>query len=59
MGLVLRRKKGETIRINDDCVIVFHHVNNQRAKVEIKAPESVKILRGEIENGESIQEAKS
>jgi carbon storage regulator CsrA len=59
MGLVLKRRAGESIKINDDCVIRFHSTNSQCAKIEIIAPDHVKILRGEIENEESIQKTRS
>lgn len=60
MGLVVRRRIGEKLIINKDCEIVFHSVNNRCVKVEITAPDHVKILRGEIEDEEkSIQKASS
>jgi carbon storage regulator CsrA len=60
MGLVVRRRIGEKLIINKDCEIVFHSVNNRCVKVEINAPDHVKILRGELNNGEeSIQETRS
>ncbi len=60
MGLVMKRRPGESIKINDDCIIRIHNTNNQCAKIEVIAPNHIKILRGELEDGkESIQEAGS
>ena len=52
MGLVVRRRIGEKLIINKDCEIVFHSVNNRFVKVEINAPDHVKILRGEIHDAQ-------
>ena len=60
MGLVIKRRPGESIRINDDCIIRIHNTTNQCAKIEVIAPNHVKILRGELNNGEeSIQKTGS
>ena len=59
MGLVLKRRAGESIKINDDCVIRFHQTNNQCAKIEIIAPDHVKIFRVEIKDEKSIQKTSS
>jgi len=46
--LVLTRKAGEEIVINDDIVITLVSCGNGRARVGVKAPQHVSVDRGEI-----------
>lgn len=46
--LILTRKPGETIRINDDISITVLSVNGQQVKLGIEAPEKVAVHRQEI-----------
>lgn len=46
--LVLSRKPGETLKINEDIVITVVAVQGQRVKIGIEAPNSYHILRGEL-----------
>jgi len=48
--LVLSRKKGEQIRIGDDVVITIHRMSGNRVSIGIEAPESYRIVRGELES---------
>ena len=47
--LVLSRKKNQTIRINDDISIEVLQIKGNTIRLGIKAPGSVRILRGELE----------
>ncbi len=47
-GLVLARKRGEAIRIGDDIVIRILELGRSVARLHIKAPDGVKILREEL-----------
>lgn len=46
--LVLSRKLGEQIVINDDIRISIQRIDNRRVQVGIDAPSEVTILRGEL-----------
>lgn len=46
--LVLTRKLGESIVIDDDIIVRVTAVQGNRVKVAIEAPRSRRILRGEI-----------
>ena len=46
--LVLTRKKGEKIRINDDIIIEILEVNSGTIKLGFTAPSNVKIYRDEL-----------
>ena len=46
--LVLTRKLGESIVIDDDIVLKVTAVQGNRVKVAIEAPKSRRIMRGEI-----------
>ena len=51
--LVLSRKPGESIRINDNITINIVSVGPGRVKIAIDAPKDVTILREELVNGQS------
>jgi carbon storage regulator len=55
--LILTRKAGETIRINDDISITVMSVQGQQVKLGIAAPEEVSVHREEIYR--RIQESKT
>jgi len=46
--LVLSRKQGESIRINDNITIKIVNVGQGRVKIAIDAPSNVTILREEL-----------
>ena len=46
--LILTRKPGETIRINDDISVTVLGVSGQQVRLGITAPESVEVHREEI-----------
>lgn len=46
--LILSRKSGETLLINDDIEIKIIDVNGDKVKIGIDAPKNVKILRKEL-----------
>jgi carbon storage regulator len=51
--LVLSRKQGESIRINDNITIKIVRVGQGRVQIAIDAPKHVTILREELVNGQS------
>jgi len=51
--LVLSRKQGESIRINDNITINIVSVGLGRVKIAIDAPQDVTILRGELVDDQS------
>jgi carbon storage regulator (csrA) len=57
--LVITRKKGESILLNDDIEIEVVKIDNGNVKIAIKAPKSVRILRKElyVEVGNENKEA--
>lgn len=46
--LVLSRKLGESIVIDDEIVLKITQVQGTRVKISLEAPRSRRILRGEI-----------
>jgi carbon storage regulator CsrA len=46
--LVLTRKLGESIVISDDIVIKVTAIQGSRVKIAVEAPQSRRIMRGEI-----------
>lgn len=46
--LVMTRKKNESIIINEEIEIVILECDQQRVKIGIQAPKSVKIMRKEV-----------
>ncbi len=46
--LILSRKVGETLLINDNIEIKIVEVNGEKIKIGIEAPKNVKILRKEL-----------
>jgi carbon storage regulator len=46
--LVLTRKRSETIRIGDNVLIKVIRSGRNAVKIGIQAPESVRVLRGEL-----------
>jgi len=51
--LVLSRKTGESIRINDNITIKIVNVGQGRVRIAIDAPSNVTILREELCDGQS------
>lgn len=51
--LVLSRKQGESIRINDNITVKIVNVGQGRVRIAIDAPSNVTILRQELCSGES------
>lgn len=47
--LVLSRKSGERIVIDNKITIVINRISGNRVTLGIEAPENVHILRGELE----------
>lgn len=62
--LVLNRKAGESIILDDDIEIIILEEKDGKIKIGIEAPESVTILRKEVyeevkeENSKSIDDRK-
>ena len=46
--LVLTRKEGDTVHIDDNIILRVLRIEEDQVKVGIEAPQDVKILRGEI-----------
>ena len=46
--LILTRKIGETIWINDEIEITISEVKGDQVKIGINAPRTMEILRGEL-----------
>ncbi len=46
--LVLSRKIGEKVVIGDGIIVVVKRIHGQRVTFGIEAPESVRIVRGEL-----------
>lgn len=46
--LVLTRKVGESIRINDDISITIVKIQGNRVRIGVEAPSNVRIVRSEI-----------
>lgn len=64
--LILSRKSGDSLFINEDIEIKLIEVNGDKVKIGISAPKDVRILRGElrqtmksnIESSESVSRSK-
>ena len=54
--LVLSRKCGETVRIGRDVTVTFLGIRGQVVKVGIDAPTLIRILRGELCDGDHPKE---
>jgi carbon storage regulator len=48
--LVLSRKEGERIMVGDNIAVVINRIAGNRVTIGIEAPESVSILRGELDD---------
>ena len=46
--LILTRKRGQALYINDDITITVREVGNDNVRLAIDAPKEVKILREEL-----------
>ncbi len=46
--LVLSRKAGETIWLDEDIEIIISEVKGEQVKIGIRAPQHVSIVRGEL-----------
>ncbi|WP_318615793.1 carbon storage regulator CsrA [Sporosarcina sp. YIM B06819] len=57
--LVLSRKKGESIWLDDQTEITISEIKGDQVRIAIKAPKNITILRGELrkEISESNTEA--
>ena len=53
--LILTRKTGETIWINDDIEITINEIKGDQVKIGINAPRTMEILRGELRTEVSSQ----
>jgi carbon storage regulator len=49
--LVLSRKLGEKIHIGSDIIITVVSVDSNRVRLGFEAPDDVRILRSELEDG--------
>lgn len=49
-GLVITRKAGEAVFIGDDVEIIVVRIEGDKARLQIKAPLNVRILRKELLN---------
>lgn len=47
--LVLSRKVGQKLVIDDKITIVVHRVSGNRVRLAIEAPDDVRVLRGELQ----------
>lgn len=48
--LILKRKAGQKVLINDNCEIIIKEIHNQFVTLAFEAPRNVIILRGEVYN---------
>lgn len=46
--LILTRKRNESIRIGEQIVVRVMHTSKGSVKIGIEAPDSVRIIRGEL-----------
>ena len=53
--LVLSRKEGERIVIGDNITLVISKVSGNRVTIGIEAPRDVKVVRGELQQGFSLE----
>lgn len=51
--LVLSRREGEVIRINDDIFVTITKVDGKNVKVGIDAPKDVAVFREELKSGKA------
>ncbi len=56
--LVLTRKPGETVVIDDEIVITVLRVQGKSISLGVEAPDSMRIYRGELVLSEEEDEAK-
>jgi carbon storage regulator len=47
--LLMTRREGESIRIDDDIEIVISHIGRTRVKVGVRAPRSLPVVMREVE----------
>jgi len=47
-NLILSRRAGESIQVGDDIVVTVTETNNSQARISIKAPQGMLILRTEL-----------
>lgn len=52
--LILTRKRNESIRIGDNIVVRVMRTSNGSVKIGIEAPDSVRILRGELSDPDNL-----
>jgi carbon storage regulator len=57
--LVLTRKKDESIIIGNDIEIIVSEIFEDKVKIAVKAPKSVKIFRKELVNAIENENVKS
>lgn len=56
--LVLHRKKGESLIINENIKITIVEVSGEKVKISVEAPREIPVLRSELVNAaESNKEA--
>ena len=48
--LVLHRKKGESLIINDNIKITIVDISGEKVKIAVKAPKEIPVLRSELVN---------
>ena len=48
--LVLHRKKGESLIINDNIKITIVDISGEKVKIAVEAPKEIPILRSELVN---------
>lgn len=56
--LVLARKEGERIRLNNNIVLTMLRVHGDKVRVGIEAPDDVLVLRDELETFHVVGAAK-
>ena len=54
--LVLSRKVGEQLIIGDNIRVVIHRVAGNRVTIGIEAPNDVRIVRGELQLHEEMED---
>jgi carbon storage regulator CsrA len=55
MPLVLKRKERETIIVDGPAVIEIAAINGRYVSVAVTAPETTRILRGELTDGKDAK----
>jgi carbon storage regulator CsrA len=53
--LVLSRKVGDKVVVGDNIVLVINRISGNRVSIGIEAPDEVRIVRGELSFGGTIQ----